>query len=265
MISTIRLDGQWHFYADEKKKYTGFVPQDSVFTDTVRLPGTTAQNGKGKPNEKREDGFLTELYPYKGNAWYCREVQIPEKLHSKKMMLFLERTRVTTLWVNGQYIGTQDSLCTPHVYDISNFSHAHTLRLCICVDNTDYPAAGGHMTSPDTQTNWNGITGEVSLRFYDENCIISVKAEPDAQKRQVTLRMRTQGTVNILCAEGTWVGKEETEIPSQVLSVTRNADGEAVAVMPLGSDAPLWDEYNPVFARLMLRPFGSQDVTEVQF
>lgn len=265
MISTIRLNGQWHFYADEEKKYTGFVPQDSVFTDTVRLPGTTAQNGKGTPNEKREDGFLTELYPYKGNAWYCREVQIPEELHGKKMRLFLERTRVTTLWVNGQYIGTQNSLCTPHVYDLSTFSHAQTLRLCICVDNTDYPAAGGHMTSPDTQTNWNGITGELSLRFYDENCIISVKAEPDTQKRQVTLRMRTQGTVNILCAEGTWVGKEGAEIPSQVLSVTRNADGEAVAVMPLGSNAPLWDEYNPVFARLMLRPFGSQDVTEVQF
>ncbi|WP_175480602.1 hypothetical protein [Paenibacillus sp. OK003] len=42
--------------------------------------------------------------------------------------------------------------------------HSLTIR----VDNTDYPTKGGHLTSVDTQTNWNGITGKLELHFYHD-------------------------------------------------------------------------------------------------
>ena len=267
MLGTIRLDGQWQFYADEEQKYTGFLPENVCFTDTVKLPGTTAQNKKGKGGAKPEDGCLTERYPYKGNAWFRREVFIPEELRGKKLRLFLERTRITSLWVNGDFIGTQNSLCTPHVYDLTAYSGAASLMLTICVDNANYPTRGGHMTSPDTQTNWNGITGEMSLRFFDTNCITSARAVTDAEKREVTFILRTEGSFQMLRAEGGWFDKtgEILDIPSQMLTLTRNADGTSSAVMKLSSAAPLWDEYSPVIARVALRPFGSQDATEIAF
>lgn len=267
MLSIISLEGHWHFYADEEERYTGFRPEHSLFTDTCYLPGTTAQSHKGTPNQKREESCLTEVYPYKGNAWFRREVHIPEALRGRRLQLCLERTRITEVWVNGQSLGTQNSLCTPHIYDLSAFSGIPDLQLCICVNNAHYPTAGGHMTSKDTQTNWNGITGRIELRFFDDNCIFSVRAEPDAARREVTLRLRTGGTIRMLKAEGEWVSASGavTPIAPQMLSIRTDAAGEPFAVMPLGSDAPLWDEYNPVIARLTLRPFGSKDAAEVSF
>ncbi|MBQ4465360.1 MAG: beta-glucuronidase, partial [Oscillospiraceae bacterium] len=245
----------------------GFLPEQSAFTDTMRLPGTTAQAKKGKPNPEREDSFLTERYPFLGYAWFRREVHIPEHLRGKKMQLFLERTRITTVWINGNCIGSQNSLCTPHCYDLTAFSQAENVQITICVDNSGYPTKGGHMTSPDTQTNWNGITGEIGLCFFEENCITSVRVETDAQARTATFRMHVEGRVNMVQASGSWISEigEVSPIPEQVLRVGRTADGDSVAVMKLGEDAPLWDEYTPITAQIRLRPYGSSDVTEVSF
>ena len=267
MLNTIRLDGQWQFYADEEQKYTGFLPEQACFTDTVKLPGTTAQNKKGKGGAKPEDGCLTERFPYKGNAWFRREVEIPEGLRGKKMQLFLERTRITSLWVNGDFIGSQNSICTPHCYDLTAYSGASALMLTICVDNANYPTRGGHMTSPDTQTNWNGITGEISLRFFDSSFITSARVITDAKTREVTFILRTEGTINMLKAEGEWVSRDGKvqDIPAQILTVNRASDGSTRAAMKLRDTAPLWDEYNPVTANILLRPYGSQDVTKVCF
>ena len=263
----IRLDGQWQFYADEEKKYTGFPPELSAFHDTIHLPGTTAQEKKGKGMGKREDGCLTERYPYLGNAWFYREVEIRDVPSSRHLQLFLERTRVTTLWVNGDRIGSCNSLCTPHCYDLSAYAAADKLRLLICVDNSQYPTRGGHMTSPDTQTNWNGITGEISLRFFADACITAVRPETNAKRREMTFFLRTEGDFDEIKASGIWVGEQGklAEIPEQKLPLTRLPDGRWKAVMALGDDAPLWDEYNPVTAQMHLQPCGSDDVTEVCF
>ncbi|MBP0973519.1 MAG: beta-glucuronidase, partial [Oscillospiraceae bacterium] len=264
MLTAINLEGKWRFLADEAEQYTGYLPS-CEFPAHVKLPGTTAQSHIGTPNEKRRKSCLTELYPYKGNAWFRRKVAVPDEHRGKRMLLFLERTRITSLWVNGQFIGTQNSLCTPHIYDLTAFSGAAELELVICVNNTHYPTAGGHMTSKDTQTNWNGITGRIELQFYDEKCITAVKAVPDAVRREVTLYLTMQGTIRMIKADGEWRSKDGKtgDIASQVLTVRTDDEGKAFITMPLGNDAPLWDEYSPVTANLTLRPFGSKDVTEV--
>ncbi|MEE5994195.1 MAG: sugar-binding domain-containing protein [Oscillospiraceae bacterium] len=263
MIQSIGLDGKWLFLADQEKRYTGFFPDRSAFQDTIQLPATTAQEHKGIPNQAREIGFLTEIYPYMGNAWFLREVEIPRELQGKRVQLFLERTRVTSVWVNGTYIGTQNSLCTPHCYDLSSFSGMDKLSICICVDNVQYMTAGGHMTSPDTQTNWNGITGEISLRFYDTDCIKSVKAIPNYQKKRVTFQLRTEGSVHTVKAEGEWFDRNGLIAPigSRVLFV----DPKTYTAIMTFDDVPLWDEYRPALCKIRLRPYGSKDETEVVF
>ena len=264
MITSINLQGTWQFFADEDKKYSN---PPIAFADTVQLPGTTATNHKGNYNSGRETGCLTELYPYSGNAWFQTEIRIPEQLRNKKAELFLERTRITKLWINHNYIGSYNSLCTPHSYDISAYSGKEKILITVCVDNSTYPTKGGHMTSPDTQTNWNGITGEISLRFNDRNNIRNVKASADMQKRQVTLQFLTGGSFDWMQAKGEWFdinGKIQDILP-QTLEVLHQDKHHAQAVFKLSDNAPVWDEYHPVLCRLTLHPADSTDDTEICF
>ena len=40
--------------------------------DTIILPSVTSLAEKGRINENREDGFLTDKYKYEGYAWYYK-------------------------------------------------------------------------------------------------------------------------------------------------------------------------------------------------
>ena len=123
------------------------------------------------------------------------------------------------------------------------------------------------MTSPDTQTNWNGITGEMSLRFYDKNNIRNVKASVDMQKREVIFKFLTGGSFDWMQAKGEWFdsnGKIQDIIP-QTLEVLHQDKHHAQAVFKLSDNAPVWDEYHPVLCRMNLHPADSADNTEICF
>lgn len=267
MIHSLSISGTWQFLDDQEEQYTGFPPEAEAFHDTILLPGTTSLAKKGKENPKRETGHLTEVYPYSGTAWFRRNVTIPQNFRGRKMQLFLERTRITRVWVNGDDLGTRNSLCTPHCYDLSAYSNAESITIVIAVNNTHYPIPGGHMTSQDTQTNWNGIIGEMALQFFDTCSIISVKANPKASNRTLTLALKTSGTINMIKVVGKWIryGEPDEAMPQQILPVLHAADGSFYLKVLLPENAPLWDEYNPVLGKLSLYPYGSDDMTEVIF
>ncbi len=252
MTSYIPLDGIWEFLDDQQKRFTGFPPNAEDFNDTIFLPGTTAQAKKGIPNTAREEDFLTEIHPYKGNAWFRTVVDLPQE-DRRSVRLYMERTRVSEVWVNGVRIGSQDSLCTPHRYDLSAFSACERLDLCIRADNSCYPTKGGHMTSPDTQTNWNGILGRFCLCCSGHEREISrIKAIPDAEHRRVRLVFQTNTTANYGWINGRWETADGVFSVLEELEFTfrRMDDGTAYADIPLGMDAPLWDEYHPVICRM---------------
>lgn len=263
MISYISLAGEWEFLDDQQKRFTGFPPKAEDFNDTINLPGTTAQAKKGVPNTKREDGFLTEVYPYKGIAWFRKVVSLPRTMHPKDCMtLFLERTRVSTLWINGMRIGSQDSLCTPHRYELPmvSFGAARQLEIIIAADNSCYPTKGGHMTSPDTQTNWNGILGNIRLEFHAQHRILHIHAIPNAQKREVQLIMRTQGKFDEVTITHNWQDAAQKTFPLE-----RHVDGTASVTVPLGDTVPLWDEYHPEICKMMVSPSDSRDTYAITF
>ncbi len=276
MTSYISLDGEWEFLDDQQKRFAGFPPKAEDFNDTITLPGTTAQAKKGIPNEKREEGFLTEVYPYNGIAWFRKVVHIGKSKYYNDRSITLEmwRTRVSTVWVNGIRIGSQDSLCTPHRYELPEASYgaAEDLEIIIAVDNSCYPTKGGHMTSPDTQTNWNGILGHFRLNFHMRDHIRHIKAIPDTQKREVRLVMRTQGTFEDVFVSFEWQDINSTEsslgrpdTPETAYKLNRHPDGAASVTISLGEDAPLWDEYHPVVCHMQVRPADNHDVYHLHF
>lgn len=252
MLFTIDLSGGWALCCDPAP-CTHTAPP-AVFPETMQLPGTTAQQRIGTPNTARETGYLTEVYPFKGQIWLKKTVSIPAEALSRHICLSLERTRLTELWVNGKKMGSRDSLCTPHCYDISAVAEENT-ELVICVKNTDYPTGGGHMTSPDTQTNWIGITGALKLTISAHTRLSDLRAYPDAALKRVTVTGRLHNALQADChiqAE-TYDHSGKTAslavLSHMTLRARRNGDFSVTLPMP---DAPLWSEYNPVCIRLTL-------------
>ena len=147
----IDLSGTWQFALD--RQHT--IQPDDVLTETVQLPGTTDTNQKGHLIDKRDETtHLSRLYSYKGRAWYQREVVIPADWQGQPVSLFLERTKPTEVYVDGQLVGSSNDISTPQVFDLTTALTPGHHRLAIMVDNS---------SGVDTQTNWNGIIGRIEL------------------------------------------------------------------------------------------------------
>ena len=240
------LRAAWELAADPAPCQHDVPP--AVFPLTMSLPGTTAQQQLGPRNPERADGFLTEKYPFSGQIWLRHTVHLTEReLAAPHCILTLERTRITRLWVNGQFIGSENSLCTPHIYDLSGLLTPET-ELVICVKNTDYPVPGGHMTSPDTQTNWIGILGDIRLDFHASVYLSDLQAYPDAAARQVTVRgiLRGADTVKVPLSARiiSRSSGQSLRVPPEV-TLNAGAEGRFAVTVPLPDDAPLWSEYAP--------------------
>ena len=160
----IDLSGVWQFCLDRD----GQVKPVDVMDDTVVLPGTTDTNRKGDPTEwKGETTHLSRPYSYKGRAWYRRTVTIPEKWEGENVYLTLERTKPSEVYVDGVLVGSANNISTPQRFDLTAALTPGTHELAIMVDNGSgvpwqvYDSS--HAYTENTQTNWNGIIGEISL------------------------------------------------------------------------------------------------------
>lgn len=109
---------------------------------------------------------------------------LPSGKAAKRIVLFLERTRMTKIRVNGAAAGTGNSLTTPHRFDITKYINGREVKIEIAVSNTGYPTIGGHMTSPDTQTNWLGIMGRMELQISGEVSVQDVHTTCDIAEKQ---------------------------------------------------------------------------------
>jgi len=255
MITKIGLEGQWRLRLDSEKTGNEAEPFDDVMT----LPGTTSHAGKGPANEEALAGSLTDAFKFEGYAWFSREVDITAEQAGWNAMLYLERTRVTTVWIDGEEIGTRNSLCTPHVYKLGKLLTEGKHRVTIRVDNTSYPTKGGHMTSADTQTNWNGITGRLELQFAGDAYLDDVQVYPNAANRTFTVRAKVagvpQGTLSVTAtaASREHAGVRFGDVSISVEESFAVSGSELEVTYALGADAQLWSDASPNLYELKLR------------
>ncbi|MBQ8905437.1 MAG: beta-glucuronidase [Ruminococcus sp.] len=266
MIRTLSLAGEWQFALDEACEGESLRFYANALSDTITLPGTTAQAQKGALSDRRETGYLTELYPFSGWAWYQKTVHIAPEALNKPLLLTLERTRLSALWVNHEKIGSCDSLNTPHRYLLAPVSAETDLHITVRISNRDYPTGGGHLTSPDTQTNWNGITGEISLAVLDDVRLEQIRTYPDICEKSVTIRARLVGADFVqLTASAVSVsldGEGAHTVDETKFDLTAQS-GEICFTLPLGTDALLWSEHTPVFYRISLCICGTDETATV--
>lgn len=160
----IDLSGVWQFALDREE----LVKPGDAMSDTIVLPGTTDTNRKGDAiARKGETTHLSRPYSYKGRAWYRRTVTIPEKWAGKNVYLTLERTKPSEVYVDGVLVGSANNISTPQRFDLTAALTPGVHELAIMVDNGSgvpwqvYDSS--HAYTENTQTNWNGIIGEIAL------------------------------------------------------------------------------------------------------
>ncbi len=253
MIKTIDISGKWKLFMDKSCKV-----KKPEFDDEMTLPGTTSDQRKGEQNDERPDGYLTDTYKFEGNAWFGRQIDF-DKADAKNVRLFLERTRITEVFVDGESLGVMDSLVAPHIYDLSAYAKTGVHELVIRCCNVGYKTGGGHLTSQDTQTNWNGITGRLELVLFGDVFLENVMISTDAKNRRLHITADVSGADEAdvqISAES--FNTDTTHIPEPVC--VRASGAKLDCVYEMGADALLWSEHHPALYKLRLTT--GDDVSE---
>ena len=275
--SKIDLSGQWKFAVDRNDKGISEKWFTQSLTDKVMLPGSMTTNGKGdeitpttpwtgqildssfyknpeyakfrKPGNIKIPFWLQPLKYYKGAAWYQKEVTIPENWNGQFIGLFLERCHwESRLWVDDREIGMQNSLGTPHRYNLSSILSPGKHRLTLCIDNRTKdidPGVNSHSISDHTQTNWNGIVGQIYLEARPAVNIGAIQVFPNIQNKTIVAKVMVQNPT----------GKAvSAKLDLAVTGTSKNKsgnfnlkEGENVLEMSLsiGTDVKLWNEFHP--------------------
>lgn len=260
----IDLTGKWQFTTDSTN-----------WSGSILLPGSMTSNGLGEDinintpwtgSISDDSYFKNEHYAkyrnsdnikipfwlqpvkyYKGVAWYRKEVNIPTDWNQQDISLFLERCHwETRLWVDDKEIGMQNTLGTPHQYDLSDVltpgKHTLTLRIDNRIKDID-PGENSHSISDHTQGNWNGVIGDMYLQVRPQVSIVHTDIYPDINAKNIRVKTylknkkKTKATAILtLKANGKSIQQEIVLLPGENKTET---------ILSLGDNICLWDEFNP--------------------
>jgi hypothetical protein len=302
------LDGRWAYALDPKDLGVNQRWFERRFDHHLHLPGSLPEQGIGdnitvdtpwtggivdrsfftapeyakdrQPGHLRVPFWLQPDKYYAGAAWYQRAFQIPKSWKGKRVVLSLERPHWEThIWLDGQCVGTNLSLSTPHEYSLGTLApgpHALTVR----VDNRLVIDVGrdSHSVSDHTQGNWNGIVGRIELRATAPVWIDDLQVYPEFASKTVSIRGRIgntsghtgQGTVAVRITSAEIRSKSEAptaEVRTNV-ALSWGVEGRAFDCQIQVPDAKPWDEFDPNLysAEAALETVeGNTDARSVQF
>lgn len=292
------LSGEWKLQLTSPEVTQ--VPE-AGFDQVVNLPGSLQEQGYGEdiglqtewtgqivdrswydapeyepyrqPGNIKVPFWLNPEKHYVGVAWYQKQVTIPAGWEARPVVLELERAHwTTTLYVDGKPMGEQVSLQTPHRYVLQGLApgqHTFTLK----VDNRLYVNVGAnaHSVSDHTQSNWNGIIGDLTLSPKPVVYIEDVQVYPDIHAKKIEVKVALKGTVPQEPVKLSLMAKSaDGKSIGQPVSYTYDAgttDPSISLSYHLGDSAELWSEHNPAVYRLTTKlQVGSEsDQKETDF
>ena len=277
--SKINLAGEWKFATDPNDKGVSEQWSAKNLPETIEMPGSMSTNGKGSdvtlntrftgqivdssfyknpeyaryrvPGNVKIPFWLQSVKYYAGAAWYQKEVIVPKSWKNQSIELFLERCHwETRLWIDNKEVGMRNSLGTPHIYNLSDVLNPGKHRITICVDNRTKsidPGMNSHSISDHTQTNWNGMVGQLYLEAKPLISIQSIQIFPDIQQNKIVAKIKIKnsgekeqkGTI-ALTVTGI------TVVPSKNLNVSVASGLDSLVVeYPMGENVKLWSEFHP--------------------
>lgn len=244
-------------------------------TDSLFLPGTTDMGKKGTYNtDMTLTTSLSREYVFEGKALYTKQVDIPEEWDGTSVRLVMERTKPTTIWIDGKEVGANNDISTAQQYDLSSYLFPGTHTVAILVDNGKQAVpekvyGSSHAYSASTQTNWNGIIGDFYLESVPLCGIDDIQLYPDVAKKvvtaRVTLRNPDKGVgkgILSFYAEA-WNTDKQHKTPVQTIEVDWTKP-EQEFELALGDKALLWSEFTPALYRLSVSLKTDQSVDTEQ-
>lgn len=291
------LAGQWALGIDPQDRGVQEGWFDQELADRIRLPGSLQEQGFGndvsldtewtgniidrsyfdspryapyrRPGNIKVPFWLQPKKHYVGPAWYQTAFDLPSQWAHKRVTLHLERPHwETVVWLDGKKIGSENSLSTPHVYDLSEALGKKPRRhqLTIRVDNRVKDVNVGvnsHSISDHTQSNWNGIVGRLALEATDPVWIDQVQVFPDLAARsakvELTLASATGEAVEgTLMLDAVAVNTDKPhDPPAKRVAVDYKGSRATIAVdYPLGDGVQAWDAFHPALYRLTVKLEG---------
>lgn len=244
------LSGIWRFQLDPMGfgKTPGSELYLSKLTETIALPGSTDEGGKGIQNFVAHVDRLSRKFEYCGQTWYQREVVIPESWREKDIVLSLERCHwETTVYVDGSLVGADERLSTPNRFVVTGQLTPRLHTLTVCVDNRlKYPMdQWNHGTTEYTQTNWNGMVGQLKLEAYPACAIRGMRVDTDIDSKKVMVRLRTGKAKEVPATLELRVKDKTGKVVGAPTSSVVINGSTLVQECPVKGDMVLWNEFTP--------------------
>jgi beta-galactosidase len=289
--ASLSLAGQWRFALDRAGQGLAEAWYSRSLAGRILLPGALQSQGFGddisattewtgalhdplwaqraeyrayaRPGHVATPFQLQPDKHYVGAAWYQRTIDIPAAWRGRRVALMLERPHwETRVWLDGTAFGSNNSLGTPHVYELG-IPAPGTHTLTIRIDNRLVVDVGSnaHSVTDYTQGNWNGIVGEIALNSTSAVFLDDVQVFPNVTNHSAKVR------VQIGNASGR-AGAGHLVLNDRDVPVSWDEKGGAAEVeLALGDQARTWDEFSPALTRLALHLTGDEadDRREVVF
>lgn len=292
-IPLANLAGYWRFALDRDDAGVTGEWFKTDLRNMIKLPGVLQAQGFGDDISTKtpwvlslydRNWFLREDYKaytrlgnvkvpflsqpprhYLGVAWYQQQILIPPRSLGRRIVLTLERPHwETTVWVDGQKIGSNKSLVAPHVYDFGLVTPGRH-RLTIRVDNRMLMPyrPDAHSVSDSLAGSWNGIVGNIELSETGRVWIDDVQAFPNLKQRSMVIKVRI-GNQTGRSGSGTI-----TAIWPDLGIVPVNWDEHGAVAeieVPLRFDAQTWDEFSPYLhpLRIWLKGVGVDEYFDLK-
>ncbi|MCV9387014.1 sugar-binding domain-containing protein [Reichenbachiella ulvae] len=269
----INLRGSWQFALDTAKIgiKEGWYRQN--LTDSIQLPGTTDSNQKGLLNTDTTTKHLNRIYKYEEAAWYQKKLVIPESFRDQSIHIHFERSKCSEVWIDDLKIGESKLLQSPQVFEATQYLTPGEHTLTVKVDNSLKltPYGHVHIYSDDTQTNWNGLLGDLYIEAKSKTYISNLQVYPDVDQKEIDILMavnRSKASEKLKVElQIKQYSKDETIVlPSRTYDLT-SGTSDSVLLSYDFEEVALWDEYEQPIYELtaILTSMESQDSYSVPF
>ena len=281
-MGKVSLAGEWRFALDREDAGVKEEWFGKDLADRITLPGVLQAQGYGDEISTNtpwvlslydrlwylRDDYKAYIRPgsvqvpflcqpprhYLGAAWYQRDIEIPPGWQGRRVVLTLERPHwESTVWLDDRKVGSNNSLCAPHVYDLGTVASGKH-RLSIRVDNRMLMAyrPDAHSVSDSLGGSWNGIVGAIELAATGLVWIDDAQVFPNVARKSALIKVQVGNMTGKAGRGALSVGAASVEVAWD------EKGGKAELEVLLGKDAELWDEFHPVLQRLTVQLKGDQ-------